>query len=361
MRFATIGFVLASLLVAGAASAAGGKGAGSEGGKGGAGPAAGGGGTGGGGATFAGDERVQPDLISGGAGAYKPWEVGATLEVHRLIRQNDLAGNDYAVPGAPSSGAANNKFFNELGLFARYDLTDRDRVGLRTYIYQRFLADTGETGYRTDDLIFTYTRLVPLPERFRLQASAWITAPISYDSQLQGLITAPRAILELDRRFGPLTLDFRTYDEVYVERYTSYSGSGGATPTPLNRLAFAFEAEFHMPFHEPLSLGADVYTAYTWYHNINTGPGGQNSTKDANGVIQDPTFGSQPIQQIYGGEIFVRYLLPPLAGLKADIFLALAQGDPTLGYTGLLHDGVSHGYAFYRESSEIYAALSLRY
>src|SRR5215472_2986858 len=373
MRSSTIAIVMASLLAAGTAAAAEGKG-GSEGGKGGAGPGGGpvgpvGGGTSTGSAQFGEVGEIQPDILTGEAPPYKPWEVGAIWETHRLIRQNDLAGG-YAQPGSPDQGQANNKFFNEMAVYARYDLTDRDRVGLRTYFYQRFLADQGETGFRTDDLIATYTRLVPLPERFRLQVSGWLTAPISYDSQVMGLITAPRIIFELDRRFGPVTLDFRTYDEYYVQKYTTYNGSGsgssvsgGASPTPWNRLAFAFEAEFHMPFYEPLSVGADVYTAYTWYHNINyNGNTTQGSSvQQSVGAVQDPTYSSQPIQQIYGGEVFLRYLLPPLAGIKTDLTVALAQGDPTLGYTGLLHDGVEHGYLFYRQNSEVYGALAVRY
>ncbi len=367
MRFSTVGILFASLLIAGAASAAEGKAAGTEGGKGGAGP--GGGGTGPGAAgTTTGSQQYreglvgeQPDMLTGEPPAYKPWEVGAILESHRLIRQNDLAGG-YAEPGSPDSGAAVNKFMNELGLYARYDITDKDRVGIRSYIYQYFLADQGETGFRTDDLYFTYTRLIPLPQEFRLQASGWVTAPISYTSQLMGLITMFRGSLELDRTFlRYLNLDLRTFDEYFLQRYTSYAGSGGAVPTPLDTLAFAFQAELHMPFYEPLSVGIDVYDAYQWVHQINTGPGGQNSTKDMNGVVQDPQFANQPIQQSYGGEVFVHYLLPPFAGIKTDLTLALAQGDPTLGYTSLLHDGVAHGYLFYRQSSEIYAALGIRY
>ena len=53
--------------------------------------------------------------------------------------------------------------------------------------------------------------------------------------------------------------------------------------------------------------------------------------------------------------------LPEVSGVRADLHVAVAEGDPALGYNSLLHDGVSHTYLYFRESSEFYASLSLRY
>jgi hypothetical protein len=67
------------------------------------------------------------------------------------------------------------------------------------------------------------------------------------------------------------------------------------------------------------------------------------------------------MQQSYGGEIFVRYVMPEVSGFKSDFTLALAQGDPSLGYPSVLHDGVVHPYLLYRDTAEVYFALEGRY
>ena len=53
--------------------------------------------------------------------------------------------------------------------------------------------------------------------------------------------------------------------------------------------------------------------------------------------------------------------MPTFSGVKSDISLAYAQGDPTIGYTNFLHDGVGHAYLGYRQTSEVYASLGMRY
>ena len=111
-----------------------------------------------------------------------------------------------------------------------------------------------------------------------------------------------------------------------------------------------------MPFHTPLSVGLDGYTSYTWYLAANSGlPSG------APGTVTDSLYSTQPIQQRYGGEIYVGYELPDVAGIKTDLHLALAQGDPALGYNSALHEGVQHTYFYWRESSEVYASLLARF
>jgi hypothetical protein len=80
------------------------------------------------------------------------------------------------------------------------------------------------------------------------------------------------------------------------------------------------------------------------------------------GATPDPQFGtSQPVQQSYGGDVFVRYVLPDLSGFRSDIALTLANGDPTLGYPSVLNDGIQHPYLLYYDTAEVYLALEGEY
>jgi hypothetical protein len=370
MRFISLGIVVGSLLFASLAMAAEGKG-GNDNGKGGPGPgSAPAGGGGGGGAGNSGqassggeqnspeageeggpDARTNPDIINPFAKAYKPWEVGAIFTTHRLVVQGDLAGGT-TDPGSAGSGAAVNKFVNDFEAYARYDITKHDRVSVRAYLYERFIADSGESGVRFDDLVFTYTHSISLPRKFNLDIGLLLTAPTSYDSQLAGTVTTPRISVEVDRRFGPLSLDARTYFQYDIQTQSSYSGDNGegGGPTTLYHIGLVADAELHMPFYEPLSVGAGLFTSWVKYHSI----GGQLPSTDGGAA-------GQPIQQSYGGEAYLRYLMPTLAGFKPDITFAYAMGDPTVGYSSVLHDGVGHVYLGYRENSEFYLSLAVRY
>jgi hypothetical protein len=373
MRFSTVSVLLASTLLAAPALANEGKGASAPASGGGAGSESSTGqgskdnvGQSGGNDQFSGNRDIEADIVSADTSKPKKWEVAGSFETHRLVRSDDLAGGEPVTPAVaePGSGAADNKFMNAYSASIKYDITSKDRISVRAYMYQRFLADQGENGFRFDDMLVNYTRLVPLPQKFRLQAGFSATIPTSYDSQLSGLITSLRGSISLDRWFKDLDITIRGSEEVYIQRYDSYAGSGGATPNPLNRIAAVFDAEYHMPFHPPLSVGLSLYTAWTWYYNIDTGNlngSGVNTSEAMNGVVQDNQFPNQPIQQSYGGEVFVRYELPTFTGVKSDISIAYAQGDPTIGYTSVLHDGVGHAYLGYRQTSEVYASLGLRY
>jgi hypothetical protein len=223
-------------------------------------------------------------------------------------------------------------------------------------------------------MVFTYTHSFDLPKKFRLQASLWVTAPTSYQSQVEGTITSFRPILDVDRRFGPVSVDFKIYDTMFLQRYESWAGSGGADPTESNAFSQVLDVEFHMPFHEPLSLGVGAFNSYTWYHDIQSdlnGPPGSaannsgNTTKNQNGVLasgDSPAAGAtQPIQQSYGWEAYLRYLLPDLVGFKSDLTFAYSFGDPTVGYSSVLQDGVGHVFLGYRHNSEMYLSLAVRY
>lgn len=352
MRFSSIGIAVSALLIAGSASAAGGSGGrGETGGKGGAGPgSATTAGQGDVGPTVATDTQasrsgLSPDKVVEEKVAPKPWELGANWETHRLIRQEDLAG------------AGSSKVFNLVFFSGRYDITDKDRVSVSWGLYQRFLADDGETGFRGTDITLAYTRLVPLPEKLTLRITPSTTIPVSFYSQKSSNITSPGLSLTLSRKFGDLNIDARISGGAFIDHYAS--AEGGA-PNAKYRAGGSLTAEYSMPFHRALSLGASLIDSYYWFYNVqNSGAG--NSVLNQNGVVQDSQFSGQTMQQSYGGEIFVRYLLPTLMGFKSDATVALANGDPSLGYPGALHDGVVHPYLFYRQTAEVYGALSLRY
>src|SRR5262249_25983476 len=101
-------------------------------------------------------------------------------------------------------------------------------------------------------------------------------------------------------------------------------------------------------------------TGYLWYYEVNNLNDG-NAQVQRNGTVGDSTFPNQPILQTYAGEIFARYVLPPITGVRSDVLIALANGDPTLGSVSVLHDGVGHIYAGFRQTAEVYGALTLRY
>jgi hypothetical protein len=353
MRFSSIGIAIAVLLAAGTASAAGGTGGrGETGGKGGTGP---------GGATQAGSGdvaptvatdtqasgRASPDKLVEDRGEPKPWELGATWETHRLIRQEDIGG----------AGAS--KVFNLVFFSGRYDITDKDRVSMSWGLYQRFLADDGETGFRGTDITLAYTRLIPLPERFALRVTPSTTIPVSFYSQLASSITSPGLALTLSRKFGDLNLDARVSGTYFIVHYTTSGDSNqGGSPNAKARLGGSLTAEYAMPFHRALSLGASLINSYYWYYEP---AGGCVSNVPCTPTTDSQFPTGQTMQQSYGGEIFARYLMPTLMGFKSDVTVALANGDPSLGYPGALQDGVVHPYLFYRQTAELYGALSLRY
>jgi hypothetical protein len=298
---------------------------------------------------------VNPDTADAARRDEKPWELGGTWETHRLIRQEDLGG----------AGAS--KVFNVLFLSAKYDITDRDRISAGWGLSQRFLADSGETGFRGTDITLAYTRLVPLPEKVNLRAGVSSTIPLSYYSQVSSSITSPGASLSLSRRFGDLALDARLSGGVFFYKYREAGtdntpGGAGGVANPKYRAGGSLSAEYSAPFHRPLSFGAALTDSYIWFYDVGSAPSGAGGAGGAfGGAVQDAQFASQSMLQSYGGEIFLRYVMPTLAGFKSDLTVALASGDPSLGYNAVLHEGVVHPYLFYRQTAETYAALSVRY
>jgi hypothetical protein len=285
----------------------------------------------------------------------KAWEVETALEGHRLFRQNDLGG---------AADDRNLLFWSFIG---RYQLTKYDQLQGYFGVYERFLADPSETGLRADDMFLGYWRFIPLPEDVELRLNARFTLPTSFASQKASLITSPSLAVRGTRVFfDDLVVNIRsrfTYDVM------KYSTAEGGAPNSKFHWSFSVDAEYQMPFYHPLSVGAELYTAYHWYYQVpNQGPGLGSTTAQFNGAVQDSQFGvSQPIQQTYGQDFFVRYTFPEWNGLKTDFQVAIANGDPTLGYDGRIHDGAGHSYGVlpltggYRRTAEMFAILTAVY
>ena len=278
----------------------------------------------------------------------KPWEVGGIVEFHRLFIQNDLAGY------------ANNKLVNYLHLYARWDITPRDALELRGYLYERLLVDPGETGLRLEDTVLHYShRFKPWDNGLGLRAYANVTAPTSFYSwTLQGLITAPRVGAELSWHKGRFSTSLLGFLEAYIVQYRQMVGGN---PNPWLHVAAYLDLDFRLPllsqWGEPLTIGASATVHRTWYREAT----GTSELIEQLGVVQDANFPTQPVQGSYGGQVYVRYTLPVLAGLRSDLTVAAAQGDPTLGFTSSLHDGVSRTYLFWRQSSQVFVSLAARY
>jgi hypothetical protein len=204
MRFVSLAFGVAAMLAATTAAASGGVGGkGDTGGKGGPGPEnstqAGAEGTASSSSSvditevqFRNKSTQNPDELNGARAEEKPWEVAATYELHRLIRQEDVAG---AL-----------KLFQLVGVSARYSLTSHDNVSIFGGATEGFIADNGETGVRANDISLQYAHTFDLPEKFKLRGTVGATLPISYYSQLASNITTPSISVGLSRKFGDLAV-----------------------------------------------------------------------------------------------------------------------------------------------------------
>ena len=306
---------------------------------------------------FGGPSTLNPDVLRRPGEEQKSWEVSGTYELHRLLIQQDLAGN------------AVNKVFQVLYASVKYAFTDHDVLSFSGGATEGFLADQGETGVRATDLVLAYSHSFELPAKFRLRATGSLTGPISFYSQLASNITSPSLNLALSRRFGDLFVQATARGTYFWDRYTSSAaigdgstgatdGIGGGQPNPKWALGGSLSAEYDMPFHRPLSLGLVATDSYVWLYDVGAAP----PSSPFPGAAQDPTWpGAQPMQQSYGGEVFVRYVMPDLAGFRTDLTLALANGDPSLGYPSVLHDGIVHPYLLYRDTAEVYFAMEGRY
>lgn len=277
----------------------------------------------------------------GNAPPTKPWEVGVGWEFHHLIRQEDLGG------------AGVNKNLNYFSAYARWDITENNRLSIRGGLYERFIADAGESGVRADDVSATYTRRVPLPRAVTLRIATSLSAPTSFASQKAGLITAPRLSLQADRKFGYVTVDGRIVGQGFLCKYAS---AEGGSPNPKFLVAGVLTGGVSIPYLNALSVGLSLTTGYVSFYDVANAYVGSVSAPVV--TVAQP---GQAMQQHYGGEVYLRYALPATHGFKGDVTVALAQGDPTLGYTSVLHDGAQHVMPFYRQTAEVYALVGGRY
>jgi len=374
MRLITVGLGIAALLVTSVASAAGGSGPGSgagqkgdTGGKGGLGPegssAAGAAGSAEqGGAVdttqiqYSKSGVQNPDQAAQRANQEKPWEIGGGFETHHLIEGNYLTTDATA------------KTVNIYSLYGRYNLTSNDTLSLGGGATQALQADPSETGFRLYDLTLGYTHRFELPAKFNLATSASLTAPISYYSQLASNITTPAIGVSLTRRFGDFFVGLNVRGSYNLDRYTSTGSTtnnaapgggtmGTETTNPKAAIGAALTAEYTMPFHRPWSVGAAVTDSYIWFYQVGAAP----ADTTFYGATSNPATDGQPWQQSYSGEIYTRYILPDLQGVKSDITLALANGSPSTGSLSVLHDGVVHPYLLFYNSAEVYVAITGRY
>ena len=110
----------------------------------------------------------------------------------------------------------------------------------------------------------------------------------------------------LDKTFGKYVhVEPRMAADYYIMQYGSVTN--GSTPNAQADFRLGINAEVDMPFHPQLTFGVDAGTAYYWYYKARAAQAGSDNP-DFQGTVQDSTFtGTQPIQQTYGYEAYLRY------------------------------------------------------
>lgn len=290
----------------------------------------------------------RPDLLDY---SKRRWRLDAVWETHAML-----------IPwSSDHEGLGSAKLLNLGYLTGQVRITPNNRVSMRMGMYVFNLADGGESGVRATDLSVTYTRLQPLQRGFLLRFTASATAPTSFASWHDtGLITALTGSVIATYQHKWLTIDARGFGTGYIQRYAS---ALGGNPNAKASAGGVLSAEIELPFWKRLSLGAEVYDEYSWLYDIDNGAPNPGGSGTGGATTKDQTFGyAQPTQQVYGGEVFAELHVPDFKYAQFDLHVAYAQGDPTLGYTSILHDGVAHIYpAYWRLSSEVYAALTAHF
>lgn len=304
-------------------------------------------------------------LFDARPGMRRKWfDVGIGFETHGTLW---CPGYDNC-----ASNAGARKLFNYFNGYASLLLTRNDRIRLRAGFYEFLLADQGESGVRATDLSLSYSHLFRLPSYFSIRGTAALTAPVSFYSQKASLITSPSAsvsALYSHPRAG-VSVDLSGFGSAYVHKCSSAGGyncnAPGGAPNPIGLVGGSLELSYAFWFHKPLAVGTDGYVGWLWFHDVQSSKPtidctGTGQPCDTNGTTQDATFPKQPVQQVYGFEAFVRYSLPAFKGIHADLQVAVAEGDPTLGYVSRNIDGVAHFIGNYYQNFEAYGAVSARY
>ncbi len=302
-----------------------------------------------------GSADVTPETVDRNIGSEDP-NKGKTLltrfhaelgwEMHGLLVKNNLVGN-----GAET-------LFNYFYGNVTYDLTTNDKLSLTAGFERYALTDPNEdSGFRADDIVLAYNHHLALPWAVGMDLTGSLLAPTSFASYKEGLITSPRLKVGLEKVFFKyITVNPRVFGEYYWQKYTTIQG--GSTPNPIGRVGFALSVSAELPQHRPLSAGVNLYTGYVWSY----APNGAPPIGDPNyGIENNPIYKTQPAQQSYGAEVYIRYDAKPIYGFSPSAQVAYAQGDPTAGYTSLLVDGVSRMFLYYPEASQVYGSFSVKY
>jgi hypothetical protein len=280
------------------------------------------------------------------------WSIAAGMEGHAAFVQTE-----------PDDGRTRgDKLYAFYFVTPQVFVTKYDQLRADFGMYEHSVADPGESGFRLADISAAYTRYIPIgteegispstvpSEGVLLRLALSATAPTSYASKLHGIITVPRLRAYIERAFldHSLFLTLNGFGEYYIDKYRS---AAGGSPNALSRYAVQVTADYFIPFHKRLSIGALAGSSWTYYY----GQEGVSSTMY--GTVGDPQFDSQPSQQIYSAEVNAVYSFPAVKDIRSSLALTYAVGDNTV-----LHDGVQHIYfGFYRRSTELYATLTARY
>lgn len=298
------------------------------------------------------DEATQADIRLNSRNSSRIWGISAGFETHSALVQTEPT----------DSRSRPSKLYNYLFVTPALYPTPYDQVRLAFGAYEFFTADPSESGLRLADLALSYTRYVPIATEDGLAPSAppmrgvllggeaTFTAPTSFISQKQSIVTVGRLRLFAERAFVDRTL-IVSLSQSGEHYFVSYRSAEGGSPNPLGRIITEATVDYRFPFWRPLSVGALADVSYTWYYGVDT------STALPYGAVGDANFPSQPVQQAYGAEIHARYALPVVKGIRGAASVAYS-----LGNNSVLHDGVQHLYlAYYRRATEVYATLTARY
>lgn len=287
---------------------------------------------------------------------WAPWfELGFTAEFDGIFNHWDTTSTDS---------------WYQMGYLVNAVITPSpyDRILVRWGFTQHFITNADKPATRLDDLTVAYTRTIPLPGKIDLGIRPRVDFGTGYDARVYGgYIASPRLGISLERNFGPLKLFALGYGQYWFQKYTTYgdvTGMDAGQATPKGRVAASLEASVVMPFHKPLTIGVAGYFAATWKNMPADNGMGTTLSGYPSGTAptsSDPLTPNQPLSNDYGGEIFARYAFPNAGPVAIDLTAGVFNGNPTLGYQGLLHDGVARFNFYYTHTAGGYAALNIRY
>jgi hypothetical protein len=286
------------------------------------------------------------------------WDATATYTLHRGFVRTD--------EGATNVGQS-------LLMTVGFSPGPADRLWATAAVLEgAFVVDPGETGLRTTDAVIYYSHWFALPARVRLATNASVTVPISYSSQRESNVTSPGVSVVAMRRLGDFAVRASVGGRFYWDRYTTAatqgdaaSGNGSTTANTKWSLTTSLSAEYEVPFHRALRIGAGVLDDYRWAYDVESLPPSSSFPGATSGS------GQQPMQQSYGVDFHAAYVLPalsgpaPLSGFESILIVGVDNGMAGSAWfetpTDVLHDGTVHTYFLFRDTAEVYVALSGAY